>query len=53
MKKLFRNVKFLSIWVANSIYSLRFLRLHTPVSLPATIIILGIWFALLTYFLVL
>jgi hypothetical protein len=53
MKKLFRNVKFLLIWVANSIYSLRFLKLSTPVSLPVVIIILGTWFTLLTYFLVL
>jgi hypothetical protein len=50
MKKLLRNIKFLLIWAVNSLCALR---LDTPVSLPATIIILGGWFVLLTYILVL
>jgi hypothetical protein len=48
MKKLLRNTKFLLIWAVNSLCALR---LDTPVSLPATIIILVSWFVLLTYFL--
>jgi hypothetical protein len=51
MKKLFRNVKFLSIWGMNQIYSLKDLRLDTPISLPTFILVLFCWFILLTYFL--
>jgi hypothetical protein len=51
MKKLFRNVKFFLIWGVNSLYSVKDLRLSTPVSLPAVLFILGSWFILLTYFL--
>ena len=48
MKKLLRNTKFLLIWAVNSLCALR---LDTPVSLPTAIVILGSWFAILTYFL--
>ena len=51
MKKLFRNVKFFLIWGLNSIYSLKDLRLDTPVSLPTTILILTSWFIFLSYIL--
>jgi hypothetical protein len=51
MKKLFSNVKFFTIWVLNSLYSLRDLRWDTPISLPVFIIILIIWFTVLNYFL--
>jgi hypothetical protein len=50
MKKLFRNVKFFLIWAVNSLCALR---LDTPISLPATIIVICAWFVLLTYILVL
>jgi hypothetical protein len=50
MKKLFSNVKFFTIWVLNSLYSLKDLRLDTPVSLPTFIISIVLWFLLLTYF---
>ena len=53
MKKLILNVKYFGIWGINKIYSLKYLRLDTPVSLPTTIIILVSWFVLLTYLLVL
>jgi hypothetical protein len=44
MTKLFRNVKFLLIWSANKMYSLKDLRLDTPVSLPTMILVLFCWF---------
>jgi len=50
MKKMFRNTKFFLIWAVNSLCALR---LDTPISLPATVIILGAWFTVLTYILVL
>ena len=53
MKKFLLNVKYFGIWVLNNLYSLKDLRLDTPVSLPTMIIILGAWFVLLTYILVL
>ena len=53
MKKFLLNVKYFGIWVLNNLYSLKDLRLDTPVSLPTIIIILGAWFVLLTYILVL
>jgi hypothetical protein len=51
MKKLFSNVKFFLIWSMNQIYSLKDLRLDTPISLPTFILVLFCWFILLTYFL--
>jgi len=51
MKKLFNNAKFFLIWGMNQIYSLKDLRLDTPVSLPTVIVVLFCWFILLTYFL--
>ena len=50
MKKFLRNIKFLLIWAVNSLCALR---LDTPISLPTAIVILGSWFAILTYILVL
>jgi hypothetical protein len=50
MKKFIRNTKFFLIWVLNSLYTLR---LDTPISLPVTVFILGTWFTLLTYILIL
>ena len=49
MTKLFRNVKFLLIWGINKIYSIKDLRLDTPVSLPTMILVLVSWFIFLTY----
>jgi hypothetical protein len=51
MKKLLTNIMFFLIWGANSIYSLKDLRLSTPVPLPTMIIILVSWFLLLSYLL--
>ena len=51
MKKLVLNVKYFGIWVINKVYSLKDLRLDTPVSLPTTIIVMGVWFVLLSYLL--
>jgi hypothetical protein len=51
MKKFFTNIKFFLIWGVNEIYSLKDLRLSTPISLPTTIFVLVSWFILLTYFL--
>jgi hypothetical protein len=48
MKKLVLNVKYFGIWGINSICALR---LDTPVSLPTTIIVMGVWFVLLSYLL--
>jgi hypothetical protein len=53
MTKLFKNVKFFLIWGINEIYSLKDLRLDTPISLPTMVIILISWFIILTYMLVL
>ena len=53
MKKFLLNVKYFGIWGINKIYSLKYLRLDTPISLPTTIIVICVWFALLTYILVL
>jgi hypothetical protein len=50
MKKVLFNIKFFTIWVLNSLYSLKDLRLDTPVSLPTFIISIVLWFLLLTYF---
>ena len=50
MKKFLRNTKFFLIWAVNGLCALR---LDTPVSLPATVIILCAWFTILTYILVL
>ena len=51
MKKLFSNVKFFLIWSMNQIYSLKDLRLDTPISFTTLILVLFSWFILLTYFL--
>ena len=51
MKKLINNVKFFLIWGVNKIYSVKDLRLSTPISLPTTVFVLVSWFTLLTYFL--
>ena len=51
MKKFFSNIRFFLIWGINEIYSLKDLRLDTPISLPVALLILVFWFFLLTYFL--
>jgi hypothetical protein len=53
MKKFFSNIRFFLIWGINEIYSLKDLRLDTPISLPTMVIILISWFIILTYMLVL
>jgi hypothetical protein len=53
MKKLILNVKYFGIWGINKIYSLKDLRLDTPIPLPTMIIILVAWWILLTYLLIL
>jgi len=50
MKKFFSNIRFFLIWAVNSLCALR---LDTPVSLQVVVIILGSWFVLLTYLLIL
>ena len=50
MKKFLLNVKYFGIWVINSLCALR---LDTPISLPTTIVVICVWFVLLTYILVL
>ena len=53
MKKLVLNVKYFGIWGMNEIYSLKDLRLNTPISLPTVIMVMCVWFVLLTYILIL
>jgi hypothetical protein len=53
MKKLILNVKYFGIWGINKIYSLKDLRLDTPIPLPTVILILVIWLMLLTCLLIL
>jgi hypothetical protein len=50
MKKFFRNIKFLTIWGMNQIYSLKDLRLDTPISGTTFLVLVVLWFLLLNYF---
>jgi hypothetical protein len=46
---LFRNVRFFLVWAANTAYSVKDLRLDTPVSLPVFITLVLVWFMVLNY----
>jgi hypothetical protein len=49
MKNVFRNVRFFLVWAANTVYSVKDLRLDTPVSLPVFITSVLVWFMVLNY----
>ena len=49
MKNVFRNVRFFLVWAANNVYSIKDLRLDTPVSGKRFIIIVLVWFIVLNY----